>query len=420
MKVVRVYTDDDRSAYSGKPRPAFEQMIGELDLYDVVIYWKTDRLVRRLTQFNRVLEACEQADVRLVSVVDPIDTSTPILKGVASLMASLGEQESHNTSTRVRRLQEELAARGMPSGHRRAFGYELDGMTVRKDEAKLIREARDRIFRGESMSSICTDWTARGVQPATPGASWRVTTFKKIMCGTRIAGLRKYRGETVGKAAWPSIISTADRDRLIAVLGDPKSRSRGRPGSYLLSKLLVCGRCGGRLHAAVHGDGGRIWRCTKTPGDNDRCGRCQIRAEPVDELVEEALLYRLDSPALARAMRRGARGSKTSASTVTDLEQKLTQLGLDHDAGLVTRKEWLARRGPLSDRLDKARAELAAETDTTALSVLNGVDVRQRWSKLDLPARRAVAATMIDRVTIAPGAPGTTFDPDRVDISWSV
>src|SRR5947208_3070707 len=64
LKVGKIYTDDDRSAYNGKPRPAFEQMLAELDRYDAVVYWKTDRLVRRLTQFNRVLEACEQADVR--------------------------------------------------------------------------------------------------------------------------------------------------------------------------------------------------------------------------------------------------------------------------------------------------------------------------------------------------------------------
>ena len=32
--------------------------------------------------------------------------------------------------------QEELAAKGKPSGHRRAFGYELDGVTIVKSEAK--------------------------------------------------------------------------------------------------------------------------------------------------------------------------------------------------------------------------------------------------------------------------------------------
>ena len=101
LKVAEVYTDDDRSAYNGKRRPAFERMLAELEGYDTLVYWKTDRLVRRTTQFWRVVEACEKAGVRLVSVVDPIDTSTPLGKGVAGMLAAMGEQESHNTSLRV-------------------------------------------------------------------------------------------------------------------------------------------------------------------------------------------------------------------------------------------------------------------------------------------------------------------------------
>jgi hypothetical protein len=31
------------------------------------------------------------------------------------------------------------------------------------DEARLIHEAKERIFRGESASSIARDWTSRGI-----------------------------------------------------------------------------------------------------------------------------------------------------------------------------------------------------------------------------------------------------------------
>jgi site-specific DNA recombinase len=48
---VEVFRDDDRSAYNGKPRPEFERMLRELHRFDVLIYWKTDRLVRRSREF---------------------------------------------------------------------------------------------------------------------------------------------------------------------------------------------------------------------------------------------------------------------------------------------------------------------------------------------------------------------------------
>ena len=420
LKVVKVYTDDDRSAYSGKPRPAFEQMLSDLHRYDAVVYWKTDRLVRRLTQFNRVLEACENGNVRLVSVVDPIDTSTPILKGVAALMASMGEQESQNISTRVSRLHEDLAAKGRPSGHRRALGYELDGMTVVPAEAKSIREARDRILRGETMTTICHDWNARGVKPTTAPA-WRVSTFKRMICGTRIAGLRQYHGEVVGKAAWPGIISPADRERIVAILGDPKVRKRGRPASYLLTGIIRCGKCGATLRSTVKGGGaGRRWSCRRVPGDDSHCGNLNVVAPPVDDLVEQAVLYRLDSPALRRALSRTKKRGAVDGRTIADFETRITQIGLDHDAGIISRKEWLARRAPLLDKLDAARAALADEADD-ALAAFDGVNPARRWAQLGLEERRRVAAMLIDHVAInAPAKLGNTFDADRVDIVWKL
>src|SRR6476469_2626852 len=66
LKVAAVFTDDDRSAYNGKGRPEFERMLEELEGYDALVYWKTDRLVRRTIQVWRVVEACEKAGVRLI------------------------------------------------------------------------------------------------------------------------------------------------------------------------------------------------------------------------------------------------------------------------------------------------------------------------------------------------------------------
>jgi DNA invertase Pin-like site-specific DNA recombinase len=419
LKVVKVYTDDDRSAYSGKPRPAFEQMLTELDGVDAVVFWKTDRLVRRWTQFGRVVEACEAAKVRLVSVVDPIDTSTPILKGVAGLIASMGEQESKNISLRVARFHEDAAANGRPHGHRRAFGY-TPAMEIIPEEAKAIREARDRILRGDSMRLICTDWNERGVSP-TSAPAWRVTTFKRMITGPLIAGLRQFHGEIVAAGTWKAIISPDQRDQLLAAVGDPKVRKRGRPARYLLTGIIRCGKCDAVLRSSVKGDGTRRWSCRRIPGDESHCGRLDVRADHVDELVEAALLHRLDSPALARAQRRGKHDTKakTDSRTLADLEARVVQLGLDHDAGLISRKEWLSRRAPLRDRVEAARSELSRASDAKPLEAFDGVDVRRRWSQLDLEGRRRVASVMIDHVTIdAPETRGNTFDSRRVKITW--
>jgi hypothetical protein len=390
--------------------------------------------VRRTTQFWRLVEACEEHGVRLVSVVDPIDTSSPMGKGVAGMLAAMGEQESHNIGTRVRRKQTANATEGKPHGGARAFGFALDGVTLVRDEAKAIREARDRIFAGDSMRAICNDWNARGIKP--PGRKnratdlWRITTLKRIMTSPRLAGLRTYQGAVVpGVQMSTSIISVEDHERLVAILGDPRVRTRGRPPSYLLTGLLRCGRCGAVLRSSVGANGkARTWVCKRTPGDRAHCGRCSINAEKVDELIEAAVIDVLDSAKFRRMRTRAQkahakRSTKTSGASIAELEARLVQLGADYDEGLISRGEWLARRGPLQARLDVARDELAETPDPLA-RFDEIADVRRVWKRLTLDVKRAVLRALLDPdegVTIhPPERPRNTFDPERVDPHWIV
>ncbi len=418
LKVVGVYQDDDRSAYSGKPRPEFERMLRELDGFDVLLFWKTDRLIRRFTQFARVLAACEAADVRLLSVVDPIDTSTPILKGVAGLMASMGEQESANISTRVKRFHLDAATKGRPHGHRRAFGFEDDGLTLVKREAKAIRQARDRILAGETMRAICRDWTARGLRPPSSEA-WRVTSFKRMMTGARIAGLSTHQGEVVADAAWPAIISPADRERIRARLRGVK---RGRPAKRLLSGFLRCAICGGVLHSSVRSDGQHRWACRKSPGEDGRCGRVFLRSGELETFVVDAFLHAVDTPKLRKGRKRPTGAQSDPADRLHVLESDLEALATDHGAGLITRREWMAARAGIEPRIEKLRAELSTATSTRSLAPLRNVrDVRAAFDALDLDAQRAALGAVVDHVKIASARPGATaFDPARVKIVWKV
>jgi DNA invertase Pin-like site-specific DNA recombinase len=428
LTITKVYRDDDRSAYSGKPRPDFNQMLADLDHYDALVYWKTDRLVRRTAEFWKVMGACDEAGVRLVSVVDPIDSSTPIGRGVASLLASVGEQESHNIGTRVKSKGAENAKAGRYHGGRRAFGYEKDGVTIKADEAVAIRDARDRIFRGESMASICTDWNRRGVEP-TSAKAWRVTRLKETLTRPRLAGLVTYQGEVVVgvEARWPAIISVEDHERLVQILIEGAARKRGRPAKHLLTGLIRCGRCGAVMRSGVRSVGDRRWSCTNPPGDESHCGRVTVKAEPVDELVEEAILYRLDSAkfrrARASATKRAAKTKDAPVVSIAELEAKLVQLGTDLDEGLISRREWLARRGPLLERLDAARAALVPDAAEGALAQFDGADdVRAVWDGLTIDAKRVVARALFTAVIVKPKVPGAApkFDPERIDIDWIV
>jgi site-specific DNA recombinase len=425
LTVVEVFVDDDRSAYSGKSRPAFDRMMSQLDRFDVLIYWKTDRLCRRINQFFKVLEACEAAEVRLVSVVDPIDTSTAMGQGIAGMLAAVAQQESENTGRRVRRASEDRARNGRPHGHRRAYGYTKDGTELVEAEAKRVREAVERVKQGEAMHSIVQDWNAHGV-PATNGGAWTVTPLRQILVSPRIAGLRTHQGEAIGKASWPAIISVEDRDVVQALL-DANGRAphrRPRAGQYLLSGLLHCGRCDAIMHSAFRNDRGdgndRRYLCHTAPG-REACGQMSIAANSVERTISDAVLYLLSSSAaIKRALRPLKKGAHRSPlADVQALEQRVVQLGLDHDEGLISRAEWLERRTPLVERIDAAHREAAAAADAAPLTQFAGADPANLWVNLDLDQQRAVIAALINKISIAPAKTrGRGFDPNRVQVSW--
>ncbi|MGZ4776888.1 MAG: recombinase family protein, partial [Oryzihumus sp.] len=63
--VAEEYVDDDISAYSGKPRPAYRRMLADLrsGTRDAVIVWHLDRLHRRPIELEEFVQTCATANV---------------------------------------------------------------------------------------------------------------------------------------------------------------------------------------------------------------------------------------------------------------------------------------------------------------------------------------------------------------------
>lgn len=98
-------------------------------------------------------------------MTEPIDTRETYGQFVAELLVAQARMESANTSARVTRKAVEQRAQGLPPlNGRRCFGYERDYSAVVEEEAVLLREARDRLFAGETMRGIAWDWEKRGIR----------------------------------------------------------------------------------------------------------------------------------------------------------------------------------------------------------------------------------------------------------------
>jgi site-specific DNA recombinase len=424
-QVVERYVDADISAYSGKPRPEYARMLKDIEagVVEAVLVYHADRLHRQPRELEDFIDLCQRHRTKLATVTGEIDLSTHDGQLIARIQGAVARRESDDKSRRIRRKHEELAQAGRPSGGgTRPFGFEADRRTVRPEEAAIIRDCARRVLAGDSLRSICLDLNARAV-PTVTGSEWKSHTLKRILTSARISGQRDHHGQIVAKAEWPEIIKPAETQRLQAKLRDPDRRTNRSARRYLLAGLLRCHHCGNKLYSRPRDDGARRYVCASGPNFGG-CGKVTIMAEPLEQYVVEAVLHRLDSPALPRALNGNVSTDPAGEEWQAEVEraqEKLDELAELWGNGEISRREWVKARAPIEQRLDTAKRRLAAINRTTELTphLGNAQELREQWSEMTLSRQKQIVGALVEHVVVGPGRRGyNRFDRSRLTPVW--
>jgi site-specific DNA recombinase len=426
--VAEVYVDDDRSAYSGRPRPEYLRLLDDIAAgsVDGLVVWHLDRLHRQPRELEDFFTVCDGARLSaLASVTGDTDLSTHDGRFMARILGAVARKESDDKSRRIRRKHEEMALAGRPGGGgSRPFGYRADRRTVEPSEASAVREAVARVLAGDSLRAVATDWNRRAI-PTVGGKAWSVQVLGRMLRSPRLSAQREYRGEIVAAGDWEPIVTSDETARLRAILTDPARRTNREVRRYLLSGgLLRCGRCDAALVARPRTDGERRYICAKGPGLAG-CGSIAIMAAPLEALIAEAVLYRLDTPEMAAALEGKAREDADTAALAASLDAdraQLEELARGYGERLITFAEYLAARKPIEARVEVAKRRLSRLTRSGAIDpyVGDSASLRAAWADLPLSRQRAIVAAVLDRAIIRPAVRGRGFDSERVEPVWRV
>ncbi|MEU1783244.1 recombinase family protein [Streptomyces abikoensis] len=439
--VVDVYPDNDVSAYSGAPRPKWQELLEDIHqgLVDAVVCWHVDRLTSTPRELEDVIDLADKRGLELATVSGEIDLATPTGRLIARMLGAAARHEAEHKAERQQRQRRQAAESGrVAGGGKRSFGYEDDRITIRESEAEHVREAARRTLAGESLASICRDWKGRGIVTVL-GIPWKPAGMRRMLASARISGRREHTprsswegtrpllGEIVSDAVWPGIISHEDSDRLRALLSDPTRRKRHGSGrTYLLSGILRCGKpteepekaCGwgmvGRPRSGVP-----RYVCPNTPG-TDACGGTATIATRTDEHVRDMVLAAFDSPVFMKRLRESDEDGGELYEKVRADEEELEELASDFGARRITRKEWMVARAPIQDSLELNRAKLAKVSSKAVLLGFVGSyeDMLARWERMNPSQERAVISSAVRAVHVLPANPRKRWDPDRFVIDW--
>ncbi len=147
---------------------------------DHVIVAKIDRAFRNTLDFITTLAAWHRRGVHLHVIDVDVDTSTPIGKLVATIMAAIAEWESARIGERIREAKVEQRAEGRSTNGRARLGYRLRGQRLVPDQRarRVFREIVRLRRKGLAWHAIAAELNGRGVRTGerrrwTQQACWR-------------------------------------------------------------------------------------------------------------------------------------------------------------------------------------------------------------------------------------------------------
>lgn len=410
--VTEVYSDNDISATSGKPRPEYRRMLAAVAAgeVDAIVAWAPDRLHRRLSDLEELIPLVEKHGTVIKTCrAGDFDLATPLGKMIARILGAVATGEGDVKTDRWKRsVRQRREAGKMPGSRSRLYGYTREGEVI-PEEAEVIRWMADSILAGMSGNEVLRQANARGLLTS-EGNPWIRSSMKRLLLNPRLAGWASLNGEIMGKSAWPAILDEETWQATRAAL-NAHNRGNDRPRVSLLPGLIFCGGCGHEMVTGSRmnkrGETVRTYRCVRTVG-RAGCQKVSARAEIVEEIVETYTREWLLTDGLRARLEQLREQPQGQGAEVGDLEVRIRELEHQLDQPGVPVETVLRA----IDRAKERQAKLLAAMERPAVAVPRS---SADWPK-DLRRRRALVEIAVERVTVAPSTTPGLFDPERVKI----
>ncbi len=316
-------------------RPTFQKMlqVAKAQLIDVIVITKIDRISRSVVDFLLLVEELTKYGVKVVSLHEQIDMTTPTGKFQTILMIALAQHEREMISARVKEKVQWRAEQGLPIGPPPG-GYVMKEKmyAIDPEYAKHIQEC-DRLYLDhKSTEYVAREFSRLGYR--TPGGrSYSVQHVCNILRNPTYAGKLEYEGK-LHDGQWEPLRSWETHQNIQRILdrNAVKNHSPHRQPVdyvYLLQGLLRCGRCGHMMSPQPGtGRNGRYYpyySCgTAEKSAGTACPFQYIPAEAADRAILEFMKKLVVRPELVETF--ASRANEFTSETLGKLREDLERV----------------------------------------------------------------------------------------------
>lgn len=186
-QLLSVESDPARSGRTTNRRPGLERALQQVcEHRGVLIVYSLSRMARSVRDAFAIVDRLRESGADLVSLTEPIDTTSPMGKAFFGILAVLAELESDLTSERVRAAMEhKRRERKRWFGGRIPYGWRMsaDGshvVQVRSEQANIAKMRRWR-KAGKGFGWIAQRLQRAGAKTKQGKKSWGRMTIRRIL-----------------------------------------------------------------------------------------------------------------------------------------------------------------------------------------------------------------------------------------------
>lgn len=303
-ELYEIYADEGITGTTTKKRTQFNRMVGDAyeGKFQMIITKEVSRFSRNILDTIAYTRELKAIGVGVIFATDRINTLEPEAEMLLSYLASMAQEESRRTSSRVVWGQTRQMERGVVFGQS-LLGYDVkDGvLTINPEGAEIVQ----LIFHKYAVEQVGTSeiarfLTSKGYHTYRGSTKWKSNTVIKILNN------EKYVGDLVQKKTYtPDFLTHAKRTNKgevpFVTIGDHhepivsrevwymaqeqlqknNKHSEGDGGHsnrYVFSGKIKCGECGrsfvGRFKYLKDGTKIRRWSCSTAT--NEGTAACDV------------------------------------------------------------------------------------------------------------------------------------------------
>jgi DNA invertase Pin-like site-specific DNA recombinase len=425
VTVIGEYSDNDISAYSGKRRPEYERMLGDIEAgrVDIVLAWHTDRLHRLTSELERYIKVSEHIGTHTVQA-GKLDLATPSGRLNAKMLGNFAQFESEHKGERIRRQKAQAAKAGKYLGGRVPWGWQKTdaGIEVEPKAAEHILDGTTAIIAGKSLIGVTRAWAAAGALSLS-GTPMNTTQVRRTLLRPRNAGLMTFHGEVVADS-WPPIVPLDLFRQCEAILTSPERPQQSEAKfKYLLSGIAKC-YCG-RFMTGFGAEGHRrSYRCkVHQEGGKYTPGHANRAMAPLDDYVLRMAAAWLDRPdfkaaIIADAQLLADKETPAESSDMAELLSRKNSLARMFAQGLISESQLIEGSREVEQKMDSIKDAAAATIGSRVMAnFVFAEDAGEMLMQVDTDMQREFLRSAFNIILRPSGAYRGSFDPTTVDMS---